>query len=158
ERKNRTLIEAARTMLADSKLSTTFWAEIVNTACYEQNRVLVTKPHNTEFKPSSDGEKKVDGDPSKEDQSNDQENDGNVNSTNNVNAVSLTVNAVGIEVNIVGAKTSIELPDDLNMSELENIVYSDDDEDVGAEADMNNLDVFMPISPIPTTRIHKDHL
>ncbi|GJW76366.1 ribonuclease H-like domain-containing protein [Tanacetum coccineum] len=33
ERKNRTLIEAARTMLADSKLPITFWAEAVNTAC-----------------------------------------------------------------------------------------------------------------------------
>ncbi|GJY88131.1 putative ribonuclease H-like domain-containing protein [Tanacetum coccineum] len=33
ERKNRTLIEAARTMLADSKLPTTFWAEAVSTAC-----------------------------------------------------------------------------------------------------------------------------
>ncbi|GJZ66544.1 putative ribonuclease H-like domain-containing protein [Tanacetum coccineum] len=46
ERRNRTLIEAARTMLADSKLPTTFWAEAVNTACYVQNRVLVVKPHN----------------------------------------------------------------------------------------------------------------
>ncbi|GJR75771.1 putative ribonuclease H-like domain-containing protein [Tanacetum coccineum] len=46
ERKNRTLIEAARTMLADLKLPTTFWAEAVNTACYVQNRVLVIKPHN----------------------------------------------------------------------------------------------------------------
>ncbi|GJU77547.1 retrovirus-related pol polyprotein from transposon TNT 1-94 [Tanacetum coccineum] len=46
ERKNMTLIEVARTMLADSLLPTTFWAEAVNTACYVQNRVLVTKPHN----------------------------------------------------------------------------------------------------------------
>ncbi|GJS08467.1 putative ribonuclease H-like domain-containing protein [Tanacetum coccineum] len=46
ERRNRTLIEAARTMLADSKLPTTFWAKAVNTACYIQNRVLVVKPHN----------------------------------------------------------------------------------------------------------------
>ncbi|GKB94631.1 putative ribonuclease H-like domain-containing protein [Tanacetum coccineum] len=46
KRKNRTLIEATRTMLADSKLPTTFWAEAVNTACYVQNRVLVTKLHN----------------------------------------------------------------------------------------------------------------
>ncbi|GJX69951.1 retrovirus-related pol polyprotein from transposon TNT 1-94 [Tanacetum coccineum] len=46
ERRNRTLIEAARTMLADSKLPTTFWAEAVNTACYVQNKVLVVKPHN----------------------------------------------------------------------------------------------------------------
>nr|GEZ33836.1 ribonuclease H-like domain-containing protein [Tanacetum cinerariifolium] len=46
ERKNRTLIEAARTMLADLLLPIPFWAEAVNTACYVQNRVLVTKPQN----------------------------------------------------------------------------------------------------------------
>ncbi|GJV39771.1 reverse transcriptase domain-containing protein [Tanacetum coccineum] len=46
ETKNRTLIEATRTMLADSLLSTTFWAKAVSTTCYVQNRVLVTKPHN----------------------------------------------------------------------------------------------------------------
>ncbi|GJZ12128.1 putative ribonuclease H-like domain-containing protein [Tanacetum coccineum] len=45
ERRNMTLIEAARTVLADFKLPTTFWAEAVNTACYVQNRVLVVKPH-----------------------------------------------------------------------------------------------------------------
>ncbi|GJW60040.1 retrovirus-related pol polyprotein from transposon TNT 1-94 [Tanacetum coccineum] len=327
ERKNRTLIEAARTMLADSKLPTTFWAEAVNTACYVQNRVLVIKPHNKTpyelflgrkpalgfmrpfgcpvtilntidhlgkfdgkadegffvgysinskafrvfnsrtriveenlhvqfsentpniagsgpnwlfdidaltksmnykpvvagnqsngnagtkacddagkarmetvpgkdyillplwpadpllsqssksspdagFKPSGDNEKKVTKEPGKEggDSNNDQEKeDDNVNNTNNVNTtsdgknhnnvnvVSSTVNAAGIKVNVVGAKTSIELPDDPNMPELEDIVYSDDAEDVGAEADMNNLNTFMPVSPIPTTRIHKDH-
>ncbi|GJY62943.1 putative ribonuclease H-like domain-containing protein [Tanacetum coccineum] len=46
ERRNMTLIEAARTMLADSKLPTTFWAEAVSTACYVHIRVLVVKPHN----------------------------------------------------------------------------------------------------------------
>ncbi|GKA34389.1 uncharacterized mitochondrial protein-like protein [Tanacetum coccineum] len=46
ERKNRTLIEAARTMLADSLLPIPFWAEAVNTVCYVLNRVLVTKPQN----------------------------------------------------------------------------------------------------------------
>ncbi|GJV28593.1 putative ribonuclease H-like domain-containing protein [Tanacetum coccineum] len=46
KRKNRTLIEAARTMLADSLVPIPFWAEAVNTACYVQNRVLVTKPYN----------------------------------------------------------------------------------------------------------------
>nr|GEU52395.1 putative ribonuclease H-like domain-containing protein [Tanacetum cinerariifolium] len=46
ERKNRTLIEAARTMLADSKLPTMFWTEAVRIACYDLNRVLVTSPHN----------------------------------------------------------------------------------------------------------------
>nr|GEV20008.1 hypothetical protein [Tanacetum cinerariifolium] len=41
-----TLIEAARTMLADSKLLTIFWAEAVNITCYVHNRALVVKPHN----------------------------------------------------------------------------------------------------------------
>ncbi|GKA05556.1 ribonuclease H-like domain-containing protein, partial [Tanacetum coccineum] len=292
ERKNRTLIEAARTMLADSKLPTTFWAEAVNTACYVQNRVLVIKPQNKTpyelfldrksalsfmrpfgcpitilntidhlgngpnllfdidaltksmnynpvvagnqsngnagtkacndagkakmetvpgkdytllpmwpadplfsqnskgspdvgFKPSGEEEKKDSEDPgnesgnpikgkdsevpsTKEPRMN-QEKDDNINSTNNiniasdgnntnnVNAVSSTVNATGIEVKAADPKTSIKLPNDPNMPELEDIVYSDDDEDVGAEANMNNLDVFMLVSPIPTTRIHKDH-
>ncbi|GKA85220.1 retrovirus-related pol polyprotein from transposon TNT 1-94 [Tanacetum coccineum] len=68
------------------------------------------------FKPLVDDENKVTeepgkegGDPSKEGESNDQEKDDNVNSTNTINAAS-----------------------------------TNDDEDVGAEADMNNLDVFMP--------------
>nr|GEW37181.1 hypothetical protein [Tanacetum cinerariifolium] len=46
ERRNRTLIEAAKTILVDSKLPTTFWAKAANTACYVQIRVLVVKPHN----------------------------------------------------------------------------------------------------------------
>nr|GEV78216.1 hypothetical protein [Tanacetum cinerariifolium] len=46
KRKNRTLIDAARTMLADSLLPIPFWAEVVNTICYVQNRVLVTKSQN----------------------------------------------------------------------------------------------------------------
>ncbi|GJU27977.1 ribonuclease H-like domain-containing protein [Tanacetum coccineum] len=314
EMKNRTLIEAARTMLADSKLPTTFWAEAVNTACYVQNRVLVIKPHNKTpyelflgrkpalsfmrpfgcpvtilntidhlgkfngkadegffvgystnskafrvfnsrnriveenlhvklsdntpniagsrpnwlfdidaltksmnykpvvtgnqsngsvgtkacynvgkarveivpgkdyillllwtkylqfssssknspdagFKLSKKEEKKVIEDPGNEDSEVpsteelrvDQEKEDNVNNTNNVNAASTS------EVNAVGAKTSIKLLNDPIMPELEDIVYSDDDEDVGAEADINNLDTFIPVSPIPTTRIHKDH-
>ncbi|GJX90538.1 putative ribonuclease H-like domain-containing protein [Tanacetum coccineum] len=252
ERKNRTLIEAARTMLADSKIPTTFWAEAVNTAkptlgfmkpfgCpvtilnaidhlgkfdgkadegffvgYSINRSgpnwlfdidALTKSMNYKlvitgnqsngnagtkacdnagkarietvpskyyillplwtadppfsqssksysdagFKPSSDDGKKVDENPRKDREGIDQEKEDNVNSTNNVNAASIN------EVNAVGGKTSIELPDDPNMPSLEDIVYSDDDEDVGAEADMNNLDAFMPVSPISTTRVHKDH-
>ncbi|GJR88610.1 putative ribonuclease H-like domain-containing protein, partial [Tanacetum coccineum] len=49
KRRNRTLIEAARTILVYSKLPTTFWAEAVNTACYVLNRVLVIKPHNKTY-------------------------------------------------------------------------------------------------------------
>nr|GEU95559.1 ribonuclease H-like domain, reverse transcriptase, RNA-dependent DNA polymerase [Tanacetum cinerariifolium] len=46
ERKNRTLIEASRSMLADSKLPTMIWTEAVSTACYVLNRVSITNPHN----------------------------------------------------------------------------------------------------------------
>ncbi|GKF66855.1 hypothetical protein Tco_0193372, partial [Tanacetum coccineum] len=42
---------------------------------------------------------------------------------------------------------------EFNDQEKEN----NDDKDVGAEADMNNLDAFMRVSPIPTTRVNKDH-
>ncbi|GKD34422.1 putative ribonuclease H-like domain-containing protein [Tanacetum coccineum] len=306
EKKNRTLIEAARTMLADSKLPITFWAKAVNTACYVQNRVLVIKPHNktpyelfldlrvkvircdngtkfknrvmnqffeikgikrefslsrtlkqmeqlkgrklvlsfmrlfgcpvtilntfdhlgtkacddagkarmetvpgkdyifllmwpadllfsqnskesldARFKPLGEEEKKDAEDPgnesgnltkgkdsevpSIEEPRINQKNDDYINSTNNintasdgnstnnVNAISSTVNATVIKVNVVDLKISIELLNDLNMPKLEDIIYSDDDEDVGVEIDMNNLDAFMPVGPILTTRIHKDH-
>nr|GFD37282.1 putative ribonuclease H-like domain-containing protein [Tanacetum cinerariifolium] len=43
-----------------------------------------------------------------------------------------------------------------DMPNLEDLIHSDDADDVGAEADINNLESI--ISPIPTTRIHKDHL
>ncbi|GJY77021.1 ribonuclease H-like domain-containing protein [Tanacetum coccineum] len=279
ERKNRTLIKAAKTMLTDSKLPTTFWAEVVNTACYVQNRVLVTKPYNKTpyelflgrkpalgfirpfgcpiiilntidhlgkfdgkadegffvrdntpniarsgpnwlfdidtltksmnykpvvagnqsngnagtkacddagkarmetipgkdyillplwtadppfsqssksspdagFKPSGDDEKKVNENPRKDSEGINQEKEDNVNNTNNVNVPSIN------EVNVVGTKTSIKLPLDPNMPELEDYSIFEDDEDVGAEADMNNLDTTIQVSPIPTTRIHKDH-
>ncbi|GKD01270.1 ribonuclease H-like domain-containing protein, partial [Tanacetum coccineum] len=198
ERKNRTLIEAARTMLADSKLATTFWAEAVNTACYVQKHVIakmetvlgkdyillpmwpadplfsqnLKEPPDAGFKPSREKEKKdaedlgnKSGNPTKEKDSEvpsteepriNQAKDDYINSTNNintasdgnntnnVNAVSSTVNVAITEVNAVDLKTSIELPNDPNMPELEDIVYSDDDKDVSAEADMNNLDAFMP--------------
>ncbi|GJT31181.1 putative ribonuclease H-like domain-containing protein [Tanacetum coccineum] len=110
------------------------------------------------FKPSREEEKKDAEDPRNESGNLTKGKDSdNGNSTNNVNAVSSTVNAVGTEVNDVDLKTSIELLNDPNMPELDDIVYSDDDEDVGVEADMNNLDAFMPVRPILTTRIHKDH-
>nr|GEX21892.1 putative ribonuclease H-like domain-containing protein [Tanacetum cinerariifolium] len=50
-----------------------------------------------------------------------------------------------------------QYPNDPNMSELEDITYSDDEEDVGAEADFTNLETTITISPIPITRVHKDH-
>nr|GEW87158.1 hypothetical protein [Tanacetum cinerariifolium] len=50
-----------------------------------------------------------------------------------------------------------QLPDDSDMPVLEDIIYSDDEDVVGAEADFNNLEFSIPVSHIPTTRIHKDH-
>nr|GEU47242.1 putative ribonuclease H-like domain-containing protein [Tanacetum cinerariifolium] len=43
------------------------------------------------------------------------------------------------------------------MPELKDITYSDDEDVVGAEADFNNLESSILVSPIPPTRIHKDH-
>ncbi|GJT37829.1 putative ribonuclease H-like domain-containing protein [Tanacetum coccineum] len=250
ERKNRTLIEAARTMLADSKLPITFWAEAVNTACYVQNRVLVVKPYNktpyelflgrkpalgfmrpfrcpvtilntldhlgkfdckadegffvgysTNSKafrvfnsrtriveenlhpvfagnqtngsagtkayqdvvssqaktfPDNKDDKKDDdqqGDQGQEDSDDkvDKEEEEVVNSINILNAANAK------EVNAAGEKAGLELPHDPDMPELEDIVYSDGEDDVGAEADITNLDSNILVSPIPTTRIHKDH-
>nr|GFA97928.1 retrovirus-related Pol polyprotein from transposon TNT 1-94 [Tanacetum cinerariifolium] len=42
--------------------------------------------------------------------------------------------------------------DDPNMPELEDITYSDDEEDVGAKANFNNLETSITVSPIPTTK------
>ncbi|GKA42472.1 copia protein [Tanacetum coccineum] len=105
-------------------------------------------------KPSSDDKKRVDEDPRKDSKSIDPEKDDNVNTTNNVNAASIN------EVNVVGEKTSIELPDDPNMPALEDYSIFDlssDDQDNGAEADMNKLDTTIQVSPILTTRVPKDH-
>ncbi|GJX57900.1 putative ribonuclease H-like domain-containing protein [Tanacetum coccineum] len=104
-------------------------------------------------KPSSDDEKKVDEDPRKDSESIDQEKDDNVNSTNNVNVASIN------EVNVVGGKISIKLPDDPNMPALEDISIFDlssDNEDVGAEADMNNLDTTIQEEPKKVIHALKD--
>ncbi|GKB96142.1 retrovirus-related pol polyprotein from transposon TNT 1-94, partial [Tanacetum coccineum] len=110
--------------------------------------------HDDGSKPSSDDGKKVDKDPRKDSVSNEQEKEDNVNSTNNVNVASIN------EANAVGGKISIELPIDPNMHALEDYNIFDstsDDQNDGAEADMNNLDKTIQVSPISTTRIHKYH-
>ncbi|GKF14083.1 putative ribonuclease H-like domain-containing protein, partial [Tanacetum coccineum] len=61
-----------------------------------------------------------------------------------------------------------DLPTDPNMPDLEDVsnafpndgIFSrayDDDDDVGVEADFNNMDNTIDVSPIPTLRVHKDH-
>ncbi|GJW14560.1 putative ribonuclease H-like domain-containing protein [Tanacetum coccineum] len=104
------------------------------------------------FKPSGEEEKKDAKDPGYEDSKVpstkeprvNQEKDANVNSTNNINNVSPTDNVAGIEDNVVDENIVYGCADDPNMPNLKDIVYSDD-EDVGAEADMNNLNSFIPV-------------
>nr|GFA51340.1 hypothetical protein [Tanacetum cinerariifolium] len=117
------------------------------------------------FKPSGEEEKKDDEDLGNEDNEVlstnkprvNQQKDANVNITNNINTVSPTANAAGIKDNVVDKNIVYRCVDDLNTPNLEEIVYSDDDEDVGAEADMTNLNINISVSLILTTRIHKDH-
>nr|GEV25157.1 hypothetical protein [Tanacetum cinerariifolium] len=47
--------------------------------------------------------------------------------------------------------------DDPDMPELEDITYSDDEDNVSAEADFNNLETSITVSPIPITRVYTDH-
>ncbi|GKB01009.1 putative ribonuclease H-like domain-containing protein [Tanacetum coccineum] len=113
------------------------------------------------FKPSGEEEKKDAKDPENEDSKVpnteeprvNQEHDANVNSTNNNNTISPTVNAADIENNVVDENIVYGCDDDPNMPNLEEIVYSDDDEGVDAKADMTNLDTHISLS-VSSTPIH----
>ncbi|GJV70698.1 ribonuclease H-like domain-containing protein [Tanacetum coccineum] len=220
KRKNKTLIEAARTMLTDSLLPTTFWAEAVSTACYVQNRVLVTKPYNktpyellhsrppsisfmrpfgclvtilntldplvqradddgkkTNEKPVNEGERngqeKEGRALNKEDDQNVQDfkaaldnllvqqKEGYSNSTNKDSTVSPSVSTAEQSfTNVNDLPTDPIMPDLEDTANLLNtVIFSGayDNKDVGAEADLNNLETTMNVSPIRTNRIHKDH-
>nr|GEY00843.1 uncharacterized mitochondrial protein AtMg00810-like [Tanacetum cinerariifolium] len=91
-----------------------------------------------DYKPSGEEGKKDTEDPGNEDSEApiieeprvNQEKD-SVYNNNRVNAVSSTVNTASNEVNVAGRKSSIELPDDPNMPELEDIsIFEDSNEDV----------------------------
>nr|GEW28631.1 hypothetical protein [Tanacetum cinerariifolium] len=81
----------------------------------------------------------------------------NNNSSNRVNAASSSVFTAG--------QNSINNTNDFSaaglsnaaMPNLEDLSHSNDADDVGAEADINNLESIISVSPILTTRIHKDH-
>ncbi|GJY64286.1 putative ribonuclease H-like domain-containing protein [Tanacetum coccineum] len=192
ERKNETLIEAARTMLADSNLPTTFWAKAVNTACYVQNRVLVIKPYNkTPYelflgrKPALSFMKPF-GCPvtilntldhlGKFDEKADEGffvgHSTNskafrvFNSRTRIIDENLHVKFNEDTPNITGSRSKWLFDIDALTKSInyEPVVIEnqsngnvDDDKGDGAEADMTNLDTNILVSPIPTTRIHKDH-
>nr|GFA84401.1 hypothetical protein [Tanacetum cinerariifolium]GFA85088.1 hypothetical protein [Tanacetum cinerariifolium] len=82
------------------------------------------------------------------------------NSTNSFNTVSPSVNAVSPNFRIARQSSFVDPSkylDDPNIPEMEDIVYLDDEEDVGADADLSNLETNVHVSPIPTTRVYKDH-
>nr|GFB51087.1 ribonuclease H-like domain-containing protein [Tanacetum cinerariifolium]GFB51113.1 ribonuclease H-like domain-containing protein [Tanacetum cinerariifolium] len=106
--------------------------------------------HDDGFKPSCDDGKKVDEDPRKENECNDQKKEDNVNSTNSVNTVSSTINDVG-------TNEDNELLINLNIPVLEDVStfnFLSDDKDDGTMVYMNKLDTTIQVSPVPTTRIH----
>nr|GEW32938.1 copia protein [Tanacetum cinerariifolium] len=82
------------------------------------------------------------------------------NSTNTFSAAGTSNNAVSLNFELGGKSSFVDpsqYPDDPDMPALEDITYSDDEQDVGAEADFSNLETNITIGPIPTTRVHKDH-
>nr|GEW09620.1 hypothetical protein [Tanacetum cinerariifolium] len=82
------------------------------------------------------------------------------NNTNSFNAASPSDNAVSPKFETGGKSSFVDpfqYPDDPDMPALEDNVYLDDKEDVGAEADFSNLETSITVSPIPTARVYKDH-
>nr|GEV01378.1 ribonuclease H-like domain, reverse transcriptase, RNA-dependent DNA polymerase [Tanacetum cinerariifolium] len=79
------------------------------------------------------------------------------NSTNTFSAAGPSNTAVSPTYGKTSDIDASQLPDDPDMPGLEDIIYSDDEDVVGAKADFNNLESSIPVSPIPTIRIHKDH-
>ncbi|GJZ61183.1 putative reverse transcriptase, RNA-dependent DNA polymerase [Tanacetum coccineum] len=175
KKKNRTLIEATRTMLADSLLPTTFWAEAVNTACYVQNRVLVTKPHNkTPYEllhvptqqyimllllydsPQSskdaiadDAGKKTNEEPANEGERNGQEKEeGALNKEDDQNVQDFRAALDNLlvqqkEGNSTNRDSTVNPSDTIDLLNTGIFSGAYDDEDVGAEADLNNLETTM---------------
>nr|GEX72420.1 hypothetical protein [Tanacetum cinerariifolium] len=90
------------------------------------------------------------------------------NSSNRVNTASSLVSTAGHnfinntnDFSAAGPSNAAASPTAANSSDmpnLEDLIHSDDTDDVRVEADINNLESIISFSPIPTTRIHKDHL
>nr|GFC11255.1 hypothetical protein [Tanacetum cinerariifolium] len=77
--------------------------------------------------------------------------------SNGVNAASSSVSTAGHNFTNSTNDFSATGLSNAAMPNLEYLTHSDDADDVGAEADINNLESIISVSPIPTTRIHKDH-
>nr|GFA64381.1 hypothetical protein [Tanacetum cinerariifolium] len=89
------------------------------------------------------------------------------NSSNGVNAASSSVSPAGHnfinstnDFSVAGSSNAAASPTAANSSDmpnLEDLTHTNDANDVGAEADIDNLESIISVSPIPTTRIKKDH-
>nr|GFA62870.1 hypothetical protein [Tanacetum cinerariifolium] len=77
------------------------------------------------------------------------------NSSNEVNAAGSLVFAAGSNFTNSTNDFSATGPSNATMPNMEDLSHNADD--VGAEADINNMESIILVSPIPTSRIHKDH-
>nr|GFA92845.1 hypothetical protein [Tanacetum cinerariifolium] len=77
------------------------------------------------------------------------------NSSNEVNAAGFSVSAAGLNFINSTNEVSAAGPSNAAMPNLEDLSHNADD--VRVEADINNMESIISVSPIPTTRIHKDH-
>nr|GFA93556.1 hypothetical protein [Tanacetum cinerariifolium] len=194
KRKNRTLIEAVRTMLEDSLLPIPFWAEAANTTCYVQNRekaavheyqllpfISSNPPFSSTIQSSDVNVSDQPGDVNAGDQPGDVnagDIQGDVNeisrnddvcqgneiiidsSTRDVNAASTSINSASNIITDGSLNINTADSNHTNMPTLDATCIFDsafDDRDLGAEADINNLDSSTVVNHIPTTRVHKDH-
>ncbi|GJX36546.1 putative ribonuclease H-like domain-containing protein [Tanacetum coccineum] len=131
--------------------------DAVHTQQYILLPLLSDSPQSSEDAVADDAGKKATEEPANEGERN-----GNANITNKVSTVSPYVSVVRQSFD-----NADDLPTDPLMPDLEDTtdllntgIFSgayDDDDDEGAKADHNNLETTMNVSPIPTTRIHKDH-
>nr|GEU31726.1 retrovirus-related Pol polyprotein from transposon TNT 1-94 [Tanacetum cinerariifolium] len=138
ERKNMTLVEAARTMLANLFLPNTFWAEAVSTACYVLNRPITA-------------ENKADYTVDPKETNNSAARAARASITNYVNTTSTPVNAASTPLNTANTQTN---QDDTQIPALEDIYDHSRDgiftsasyDNEGAVADFTNLNTTMNIS------------
>nr|GEW26599.1 uncharacterized mitochondrial protein AtMg00810-like [Tanacetum cinerariifolium] len=136
----------------DLLLPIPFWAEEVNTACYVQNKVnLMGRLMRDFWLDTLINEVNAAGTPVPV------VGQISTNSTNTFSAVGPSNTVVSPTLRESSYVDHSQYPDDPNMPALEDITYSDDEEDVGAEADFSNLEITIIVSPILTTRVHKDH-
>nr|GEX00520.1 hypothetical protein [Tanacetum cinerariifolium] len=78
------------------------------------------------------------------------------NSSNGVNAAGSSVSAAELNFTNNTNDFSVAGPSNATMPNLEDLSHNSND--VGAEADINNMESIISVSPIPTSRIHKDRL